>query len=257
MNVKNYCPAVNRIVLTVGVLCILYYVLCGVMVRFGQSMLWIWPVAGIVLIARYFLARNGVIALIPRPLLWTGRTLFALAMLFYLTVVSIAASGMFIAPAENVDYLIVLGARVNGTEPSPALRVRVEKAVEYLNEYPETIVIASGGEGDDEIISEAECMKRLLLEAGISEDRIIIEDQSTSTAENIRFSYALIEEEDATVGVVTNSYHMYRARLIAQSNGTHPVSCIGADSSLFLLPHNLTREFMTLVVGFLRGDFQV
>lgn len=257
MNTRPYCPIVNGVVLAVGIACILYYIMCGLLIRFGQSMLWVWPVAGVILILRFFLARAGIIAQIPRPLLWTGRSLIALAMAFYLTIVSIAASGIFIPPAQNMDYIIILGARVNGTEPSPALQARVDRAVEYLNENPDTLVIASGGKGEDEIITEASCMKRLLKEAGIPEERILIEDRATSTAENIRFSYALIPDPNATVGVVTNSYHMYRARLIAESNGDHPVSCIGAYSSVFMLPHNLTREFMTLVVGYLRGDFRV
>ena len=88
-------------------------------------------------------------------------------------------------------------------------------------------------------------------------DRIIREDQSTSTAENIRFSYELMDDPHATGGVVTNGYHMFRAKLIAKSNGSHPVSGVAAGSSLFLLPHNMTREFMTLVVGALRGDFRI
>ena len=66
-----------------------------------------------------------------------------------------------------------------------------------------------------------------------------------------------MDDEQATVGVVTNGYHMARAKLIARSNGSHPVSGVAAGSSLFLLPHNMTREFMTLVVGFLRGDYSL
>jgi len=160
------------------------------------------------------------------------------------------------APA-GLDYLIILGARVNGKEPSLSLKTRVEAAVEYLNENPQTLVIASGGQGEDEEITEAECIVRLLTEAGIEESRILIEDKSTSTAENIRFSYALMEDENAAVGVVTNGYHMFRAKLIAKSNGSHPVYGVAAYSSRFLLPHNMTREFMTLAVGLLRGDFRL
>ena len=257
MSEKNFCPAVNNIVLAVGVLCIVYYLMCGLFVRFGQSALWIWPLAGAVLIARYFLARAGIIAAIPKGMLITGRTLIALAAAFFIAVECFVVSGMVSAAPAGLDYLIVLGARVNGTEPSVSLKTRVETAVEYLNKNPDTLVVASGGQGSDEAISEAECIIRLLKEAGIDESRILREDQSTSTAENIRFSYALMEDENATVGVVTNGYHMFRAKLIAKSNGSHPVSGVAAGSSLFLLPHNMTREFMTLVVGFLRGDYSV
>lgn len=254
---RSFCPVVNNIVLAAGILCIVYYLACGVFVRFGQSALWIWPLVGCLLIARYFLAKNGIIAAIPKGMLIAGRSLIALGALVFIAAECFVFSGMVSAAPAGLDYLVILGARVNGTEPSLSLQMRVNAAVEYLNENPETLVIASGGQGDDEEISEAECMIRLLQEAGISQERIIREDRSTSTAENIRFSYALMEDEQATVGVVTNGYHMFRAKLIAKSHGEHPVSGVAAGSSLFLLPHNMTREFMTLVVGVLRGDFKL
>ena len=257
MNEKTFCPAVNNIVLAVGILCIVYYLACGLFVRFGQSMLWVWPVAGCLLIARYFLARAGVIAALPAWLLISARTLIAMGAALFIAVECFVISGMVSAAPAGLDYLIILGARVNGTEPSLSLKTRVDCAIEYLNANPDTLVVASGGQGDDEEISEAECIIRMLREAGIDESRILREDQSTSTAENIRFSYALMEDEHATVGVVTNGYHMFRAKLIAQSNGDHPVSGVAGGSSLFLLPHNMTREFMTLTVGFLRGDFRL
>lgn len=254
---KNFCPIVNNLVLAAGILCILYYLACGLFVRFGQSVLWIWPIVGGLLIARYFLAKNGIIAAIPKGLLITGRSLIALGAAAFIAVQCMIVGGMVSAAPAGLDYLIILGAHVNGTEPSIALQTRVDKAIEYLNENPETIVVASGGQGYDEEIPEAECIIRLLKEAGIDESRIIREDQSTSTAENIRFSYALMEDENATVGVVTNSYHMFRAKLIAKSNGSHPVYGVAGGSSLFLLPHNMTREFLSLALGVVKGDLKL
>ena len=254
---KNFCPVVNNIVLAVGILCIVYYLACGLFVRFGQSALWVWPLVGCLLIARYFLAKNGIIAALPKGLLIAGRSLIALGAAAFIAVECMVFSGMVSAAPAGLDYLIVLGARVNGREPSVSLRTRVEAAVEYLNENPETLVIASGGQGEDEEIAEADCIIELLREAGIDEARILREGKSTSTAENIRFSYALMEEESATVGIVTNGYHMFRAKLIAESNGSHSVHGVAAASSRFMLPHNMTREFMTLAVGALRGDFRL
>ncbi len=252
---KNYCPFVNNLVLIAGICFIVYYLMAGFFVRFGQSMLWIWPVMGVLFIARFFLCRAGIIASLPKGLLITARSLIALAAALFIALECFVVSGMVSAAPQGLDYLIILGARVNGTQPSISLSTRVNAAVEYLRENPETMVIASGGQGDDEQISEAECIIRLLKNAGIEEERILREDKSTSTAENIRFSYALIDDEDATVGVVTNGYHMFRAKLIARSNGTREVSGVSGASSRFLLPHNMTREFIALVVGALRGDF--
>src|SRR4051812_11327360 len=85
---------------------------------------------------------------------------------------------------KNADYLIVLGARVKGTTPSLAFASRINTAAEYLKKNKETLVIASGGMGPGEAISEAESIKRELVQQGISETRIILEDQSTDTYEN-------------------------------------------------------------------------
>jgi len=255
MSEQNYCPAVNNLVLIAGILCIIYYIACGLAIRFGQSMLWVWPVMGALLIARFFLARAGIIAAIPRGLLIAARSMLAAGAVFFIAVECFVFSGIVSAAPEGLDYIIVLGARVNGTEPSPALRARTEAAIEYLNANPDTLVIASGGQGDDEEMAEADCIIRLLKEAGIEENRILRESKSTSTAENIRYSYAMMDDAAASVGIVTNGYHMFRAKLIAKSHGEHPVSGVSAYSSVFMLPHNMTREFMTLVVGALRGDF--
>ena len=257
MNGKDFCPVVNNCVLAVGIACIAYYILCGLFVRFGQSLLWIWPVAGAILIARYFLARAGIIAMIPRGLLITGRTLIALAAAFFLLVQGVIVSAMVTSPPQSLDYIVVLGARVNGTEPSLALQMRSEVAAEYMLANPDTVAIASGGMGEGEGITEAECIASIMMEAGVAPERILLEDKATSTAENMRFSYAMMSDPHATVGLVTNGYHMYRAQLIARSHGDHPVHGVSAGSSLFMLPHTMTREFIGLVVGALRGDFSL
>jgi uncharacterized SAM-binding protein YcdF (DUF218 family) len=115
--------------------------------------------------------------------------------------------------------VIVLGAGVNGTVPSLSLRVRLDAALDYLNEHPDMPVIVSGGQGGGEAISEAECMARYLIAHGIEESRIIREDRSTSTRENFAFSIELmvqngIDPADAFV-FVTSDYHICRAARMA------------------------------------------
>lgn len=82
----------------------------------------------------------------------------------------------------------MLGAGLNGDKPSAVLEMRLEKARLYLQEHPQTVVIVSGGQGPTEPVSEAESMKNWLMEKGIPNSRIIMEDKSTTTAENIRYS---------------------------------------------------------------------
>lgn len=124
---------------------------------------------------------------------------------------------------KNCDYVIVLGAGVNGTTPSTILRERIERAYTYLTENPDVICIASGGQGPDEDISEAQCIFDYLVLKGIDPDRIWLEDKSTSTEENFRFTLSLIEEKTGTrpavLGVISNEFHLFRAKLWAQSCG--------------------------------------
>lgn len=128
-------------------------------------------------------------------------------------------------PAADSDgssgTVVVLGCHIYGESPSKLLKGRLDAAIEYLNSHEAASVIVSGGQGDDEIISEALAMKNYLAENGISEDRIIMEDKSTNTDENIRFSGSIISEQGLpdTLYIVTDTFHSYRAYLFAEKCG--------------------------------------
>ena len=129
-------------------------------------------------------------------------------------------------PAEaegDGDYVIVLGCRVRGTEPSQCLRDRINRAYDYLTDNPEAICVATGGMGNDEDISEAQCIYNYLTAMGIDGSRIWMEDQATSTIENFRYSIALIQEKTGktpeTVTVLSNEFHLYRASIMAKDCG--------------------------------------
>lgn len=148
-----------------------------------------------------------------------------------------------LVPSESVktEYVIVLGAGVNGTEPSRALTYRLKAALEYLNENPEAICIVSGGQGEHEDITEAECMRRWLENEGIEPERIIKEEQARNTSENIANSLYIIEkaegEKPKTVSIVTEGYHMLRASLMMQDHDVDPVS-VPAETELPILAAN-------------------
>lgn len=122
---------------------------------------------------------------------------------------------------DSFSYMIVLGTTVEGTEPSPMLSDRIEAAAKYMEKNPHVIAIVTGGKADDNNISEAQCMYDGLTELGIDPERILMEDQATSTMENFRFSIALLEKElgrvPRNIGVLTSEFHLLRARLIARS----------------------------------------
>lgn len=157
-------------------------------------------------------------------------------------------------PKDGAEYLIVLGAGVNGTIPSQTLKNRINAAIDYLKENPDTIVIASGGKGPGEDISEAEVIQDYLLLGGIGPERIIIENKSTSTVENIKFSKEFIEDEGASVVLVTSDFHIMRATKIAEVQGLENVSGCPARPGYFTKLNNYVREFFAVVKDKLCGN---
>ena len=123
-------------------------------------------------------------------------------------------------------YLVVLGAAVYGRTPSLSLLNRLNGALVYLQEYPDAKAVVCGGQGEGEDISEAECMKEWLLSRGIAEERILPEDQSTSTMENLLNAKAIILADGGStdaVAILSSNYHLYRAKQIAKGIGITPV----------------------------------
>ncbi|WP_210366497.1 YdcF family protein [Bacillus sp. REN3] len=155
-----------------------------------------------------------------------------------------------IKPEPNADFLIVLGARVKGTVPSLALKYRIDYAAEYLKANKRTIAIASGGKGPGEEISEAESIKRELVAQGIEETRILLEDQSTDTYENIRFSRNLIPGEETTGLLVTNDFHVFRAKLIAKDEDLE-LGGLPAKTPIQAVLKSYTREYLALTKYFI------
>lgn len=151
---------------------------------------------------------------------------------------------------NNAEYLIVLGARVKGTIPSLAFASRIDAAAEYLKKNEKAIVIASGGKGPGEDISEAETVKRELVSHGIDKSRIILEDQSTNTNENIQFSKKLLPS-DAKLGlVVTNTFHIYRAVSLARDQGLE-VEGLPAKTPAKAILKSYIREYLAITKYYL------
>jgi uncharacterized SAM-binding protein YcdF (DUF218 family) len=151
---------------------------------------------------------------------------------------------------ESAEYIVILGARVKGNEPSLALQYRIDAAANYMKLNPNTVAIASGGKGPGEHISEAEAIKTSLLDKGINETRIILEDQSTSTVENIRFSQKLIPKNLKTGLLVSNDFHIYRAKLIAKDEGLQ-LEGLSAKTPTIAVPKSYLREYLAITKYYL------
>lgn len=161
------------------------------------------------------------------------------------------------APSDPPELIVVLGCQVRGERPSRMLARRLDAAYEAMQKYPAAKVVVSGGKGSDELISEAECMKRYLVEKGADVSRIIMEDKSATTVENIRNTFAITDAAGfgRDITLVTDGYHLYRASRIAASCGAGTVTTLAADTEKRFVPTYWVREWLALGWGFLRGQF--
>lgn len=157
-------------------------------------------------------------------------------------------------PEKDKDYLIVLGCAIrrDGT-PTPLLRGRLERALRFARDQEAQtgrapIFVLSGGQGADETVSEAECMRRWLAEQGVPAERMLLEDRSTDTAENMAFSKELIFARDpaARVAFSTDKFHVFRAGLKARRVKLRAVG-MGSKSKWYFWPNAAVREFVGLL----------
>ena len=152
-------------------------------------------------------------------------------------------------PEMECDYIVVLGAKVRPDGPSTSLQNRIDAAYEYLTAHPDAIAVVTGGQGDDEHITEAQCMFDHLVAMGIDESRVWMEDKATSTWENLHFSLDLIEEKTGArptrIGLLSSEYHLFRAKLFADACGVEAAG-IPAHTTRF---SQMVNHFMREVAG--------
>ena len=149
---------------------------------------------------------------------------------------------------QRCSYIVVLGAGVNGTNPSMILRDRIDAAYAYLTENPNVICIASGGQGPNEDISEAQCIFDRLTALGIDPHRSWLEDKYTSTSENLKLTLDLMEEKIGTrpeqLGILSSEFHLFRAGLFAKDQGITAVGIPAQTSWVSLRINYFLREIV-------------
>ena len=152
-------------------------------------------------------------------------------------------------PDPGCKYVVVLGAKVRHDGPSVSLQNRIDAAYDYLTAHPDAIAVVSGGQGEDEPMTEAECIYRALIGRGIDPERVWIEGKATSTWENLQFSLDLIEEKTGlrpeTIGIISSEYHLFRAGLFADAC---QVESVGIPAKTTLKSQKL-NHFLREVAG--------
>lgn len=150
----------------------------------------------------------------------------------------------------NEDAVIVLGAGIQGKEVSESLRNRLDAALRYCQKNPKAIIVVSGGQGPQETITEALAMEQYLLEQGMPAEQIIKEQMATSTRENFLYSKEMLDRQlgDAyKVAFISNDYHIYRAKLIAQNVGFDEITYLGSDTPWYLILPSGIRECLAVM----------
>lgn len=154
---------------------------------------------------------------------------------------------------DDPEYLMILGASLDGDQPGLTLQQRLQVGLAYLEENPDVDVIVTGGQGADEAITEAKAMAAFLKQNGIQSNRIILEENSHSTMENFKFSADILKqrgkEQPIKIVFVTSNFHLPRATMLAERNGFIS-GRIPAPTPINVLPVSLFREYFALVKSF-------
>ena len=234
-----------------AVLCLLYYIIIVIYSGVSTSFALIWPCLAIFLglLAAGWWFGSQHEGRIP---VWIGvsvGTVCAAGLLILVITEVLIGWSAITATGQPADYVIVLGARVRGTKISNSLKQRLDRAIEYSEEYPNTVLVLSGGKGPGEEISEARAMYEYLQYNGIPEDKLLIEDQSSDTVQNIEFSRTVIDRQEYNkaqaarahlmefyrerpdgdtirIGILTSNYHVFRAEAIARRQEIERGSCV-------------------------------
>ncbi len=230
----------RKTMMILGILFLAYGIGVIALIGTGGAFHFFYPLAGIflILVSRYLKGKAFAV--------FTVLFLSFVLCFLYVEWKIISCSGK--EADRDADYLIVLGSQVRDSGPSMDYAARLDVACDYLNENERTIVITTGGQGRNEPVSEGQGGRDYLMKKGIDASRILVEEDSRTTRENLENAKRIIEEQgddvkDAKVVIVSALYHLYRASYIAGKLWFENVSCTGGCGLAYLLPQYFTREF--------------
>lgn len=242
----------DYLLLLIGILCITYLILLLMNMSFTTFLI-IYPIIALLCFSYAIIelkTKASILAKIPLFL----RCLI-LSLCGAMLILFIVLEGLIITQGEQnyhgkSDYIIILGAQINGNKISLSLKYRLDAGLELYKKNPDAIFVVSGGKGAKEQKSEAQFMYDYLSEHGVSEQQIIMEDRSTNTYENLLFSKQLLDQyttsDDYEVTIVTNAFHTYRSKYLAEKIGFN-ANTYGAKMHTISIPNFYIREFFGLI----------
>ena len=247
----------GKIICIIFILCSLFcfgYCFLIYSIKSGSRFYLVWGVGGFLFLGLTFFLYFDLWNKLPNRIQKIITCVMIFGVLLFIVIEGCIISGFRAKGEANLDYLIVLGAQVKEHGPSAALKFRLDEAYDYLMENENTRCIVSGGQGANEPCSEAQGMYDYLTAKGIAPERIIMEDKSTDTSENIAFSAQYLDKENDSVGIVTNNFHVFRGVHLAKHEGIRNVCGISAPSNIYFQLNNMIREFFGIIKDFVCGN---
>ena len=255
-----------------SIFCLIYFLVIVVYNGIGTAYCAVWILFAAVCASMGYYSRNrkknqgGL----PRRLPVFIYTTFYVGLLSFVWIMALAASEAFSPSERPADYMIVLGAQVEGENPSEELKLRLYRAADYYREHPGTMFVVSGGRGKDELLPEALVMYSYLHRKGMPDDRLLIEPDSRNTYENIVLSAVEIRghllelksrtgsaPEDPQIGIITSGNHLIRAKSIARKQGFHNVSGVYSSSDRVLFLHTCVYECAAIIKDYIAGHIDL
>ncbi len=189
------------------------------------------------------------------PRLWSrlliGLTAVSMTVIFgAMGYIAVQGQDSVMTQDETPEFVVVLGAQVQGGGPSLTLKKRLDLALEYLTGHPQASVVVSGGQGADEAYTEASVMAKYLTARGVDESRVLLEEQASDTRENLEFSRTLAQTHGMRtdrVLIITSDFHLCRAKYLAKKLGMEPYGLASRTSPEVLRVNYLLREVFAFV----------
>lgn len=257
--------------IVIGILIFLFILAVGCMIMFPVTLIGVFFIEGIKIIRHEGMKPSNLLSMLFSILLFaylivwpiignlgknTLGTIFyviisfsAIYVLSLMAMYSLSAilNLIHLKKGRNADYIVVLGSGIIGDRVTPLLAARIEKGIELLYCNPNAVLIMSGGQGPGEDIPESQAMAAYAVDKGVDLQRIIMEQNSVSTEENLLFSRRMMDKKEPKIVIVTTAYHVFRALILAKQQ---KINCVGfgAKTKWYFTLNALIREF----VGYLR-----
>ncbi len=247
----------SKICYVLAILCVVYCAGVVLTKAAGTKFFLIWLFGAAILAGIGYGLGHGLFMRLPFWVRAAAAVVLAAGAVWFCFVEGLILSGFGREAKAGIPYIIVLGAQIKENGPSVALARRLDCAYAYLVKNPDTVCVVSGGQGSNEPVSEAEGMRKYLEEKGIAKERIVLEDASRDTQQNLSFSRKLIPEGVTRVGIVTSNFHVYRSVRLAKKQGFSDAEGLAATSGLYFLPNNMLREFFGVMKDWVFGNMEL